>query len=160
MPTLADFSLLALDGAPLDLARFSGRAVLLVNVASRCGLTPQYRGLEAIFKENSAHGLSVIGLPCNQFGAQEPGTPGEIAQFCELNYGVSFPITEKIDVNGQNRHPLYAWLAGANARFPGDIQWNFEKFLLDRQGQVAARFAPTVKPTDPALLEKLAEVLG
>lgn len=158
-PILAQHTINALDGSPLDLTAFAGRVVLLVNVASRCGLTPQYKGLEAIWLENQSHGLSIIGLPCNQFGAQEPGNPNEIAAFCELNYGVSFPLTEKIDVNGPNRHPLYQWLTGSKARFPGDIQWNFEKFLIDRHGQVAARFAPTVKPTDPALLEKIAELI-
>lgn len=156
---LSDFSIHSLSGEPLDLKQFAGRAVLLVNVASRCGLTPQYRGLEAIWQENQPLGLTVIGLPCNQFGAQEPGSAAQITEFCELNYGVSFPLTEKIDVNGANRHPLYHWLAGPDAKFPGDISWNFEKFLLDRSGQVAARFAPTVKPTDAALLEKLGELL-
>jgi glutathione peroxidase len=159
MTTLNHFHLHALDGTPLDLHQFDGHVVLIVNVASRCGLTPQYKGLEALWREQREAGLTVLGLPCNQFGSQEPGSPEQIAEFCELNYGVTFPLSEKIDVNGGNRHPLYHWLAGPQARFPGDIQWNFEKFVIDRSGQVAARFSPMVKPTDPELLERLSELL-
>lgn len=159
MPTLHDFELPGLSGGTV---RFDGpnvRAVLLVNVASRCGLTPQYKQLEALWRGNQPRGLLIVGLPCNQFGAQEPGSPAEIASFCSLEYGVSFPLTDKIEVNGRGRHPLYQWLAGADASFPGDIQWNFEKFLCDRRGQPVARFAPPVRPDDPQVLTTIGALL-
>lgn len=160
MPTLYDYSLPSIDGSTLAFADFHDRAVLLVNVASQCGLTPQYRGLEQLWLDNREHGLVVVGLPCNQFGAQEPGTEAQIAQFCELNYGVSFPLTAKVEVNGPGRHPLYQWLAGDDSPFPGPLQWNFEKFLVGRDGQLAARYSPMVKPQDASLIEKIAELLA
>jgi glutathione peroxidase len=159
MTTLYDFTLADLDGQPLPLSRYRGCAVLLVNVASRCGLTPQYAGLETLWREGRELGLVVVGLPCNQFGAQEPGSADEIREFCAINYSVSFPLSAKIDVNGPDRHPLYRWLAGPTARFPGDIEWNFEKFLIDAEGEPVERFAPTVKPEDIVLREAIARAV-
>ena len=137
-----------LHGDPADLSQQRGKALLIVNVASQCGLTPQYTGLEELHERYQARGFSVLGFPCNQFGAQEPGSPEEIETFCSTNYGVTFPLFEKIEVNGQERHPLYEELtnhpdAEGNA---GDIQWNFEKFLISPEGQVVARFRPMTEP--------------
>ena len=160
MTALKDFTVNDIDGQPLPLSRFDGKAVLLVNVASKCGLTPQYEGLEALWREGKDMGLVVVGLPCNQFGAQEPGTPKQIKEFCSLSYDVSFPITEKIEVNGPGRHPLYQWLAGPGAKFPGDIRWNFEKFLIGRDGQVRERFAPDTTPEDAGLKSAIAAALS
>jgi len=160
MPNLYDFQLRDIDGDPLPLSRFQGQAVLVVNVASRCGLTPQYTGLEAVYREGKDLGLVVLGVPCNQFGKQEPGSPSEIKEFCSLNYDVSFPLSEKTEVNGPGRHPLYGWLAGPDARYPRDIQWNFEKFLIGRDGEVRARFAPDTTPQDAGLKAAIAEALG
>ena len=130
-----------------------GKPALVVNVASRCGLTPQYTALEALHEELSGRGFTVLGFPCNQFGGQEPGTAEEIAEFCSATYGVTFPMAGKIDVNGPDRHPVYGELAGqpdADGE-AGDIQWNFEKFLVDGSGKVVARFRPGTTPEDPAL---------
>lgn len=160
MSSLHQFTLSRLDGAPLPLADFSGKTVLLVNVASECGLTPQYAGLEALYERYADQGLVVLGLPCNQFGGQEPGTETEIGHFCTSRYGVRFPMSAKLEVNGDGRHPLYQWLAGPDARFPGDIQWNFEKFLVNRQGQVIGRYAPPVAPDDPALIHAIEQALS
>ena len=160
MPKFTDFELTALDGTPLPLTRFAGQVVLAVNVASRCGLTPQYRELEALWREGGDAGLVVLGMPCNQFGAQEPGSEAQIAEFCATRYEVSFPMSAKLEVNGANQDPLYAWLSGAQARFPGPIQWNFEKFLIGRDGAVIGRFAPTVSPQDGALKTAIAEALA
>jgi glutathione peroxidase len=143
MTTLADFTLPRLDGTPQPLSAYAGKVVLVVNTASQCGSTPQYQGLEALWRQYGAEGLVVLGFPCNQFGGQEPGTASEIAEFCELNYGVSFPLFAKLDVNGPAEHPLYSWLKAA---FPGDIGWNFVKFLIGRDGQVVARFATDTQP--------------
>lgn len=160
MSKLADFSLPGIDDQALPLARFDGNVVLIVNVASRCGLTPQYVLLEMLQLRYGAQGFTVIGVPCNQFGGQEPGTHAEIRAFCSSNYGVSFPLAGKLDVNGKQRHPLYEWLAGEQAMFPGNISWNFEKFLVGRDGQVAARFAPTVKPDAPGIIKAIEQALG
>ncbi len=160
MTTLHDFTLTDINGQPLPLKSFRGKPVLLVNVASQCGLTPQYTGLERLYQEGKAQGLVVLGLPCNQFGAQEPGSALEIKTFCDMNYQVTFPLTEKIEVNGANRHPLYAWLAGKDSRFSGDIQWNFEKFLCDGNGCMVARFAPNITAEDAGLRRAVAEALG
>ena len=146
--TLHDIPLQTLDGKPATLGDFAGSAVLVVNVASQCGLTPQYAGLQRLHERFSERGFTVAGFPCNQFGAQEPGTSDEIGEFCSVNYGVSFPLFAKIDVNGPARHPLYAELtavsdAEGNA---GDIQWNFEKVLVGRDGQVVGRFRPLTEP--------------
>lgn len=144
----------ALDGAPLDPASLAGRAVLVVNVASRCGLTPQYAGLEELQRRYGAAGLTVLGVPCNQFRGQEPGSAEEISEFCSATYGVTFPLTEKVDVNGEGRHPLYRGLvATADADGEaGDVQWNFEKFLVGPDGDVVARFRPGVEPGSPELV--------
>jgi glutathione peroxidase len=142
-----------LAGEPSSLARFEGSPLLIVNVASRCGLTPQYTGLEALQQRYSDRGFNVVGFPCNQFGGQEPGTAEEIQTFCSTSYGVTFPMMEKIDVNGPDRHPIYEELtAVADAEgHDGDIRWNFEKFLVGADGSVT-RFSPMVEPEDPALV--------
>ncbi|MFF4232955.1 glutathione peroxidase [Streptomyces sp. NPDC001820] len=146
--TLYDIPLRTLTGEPTSLADYQGKAVLLVNVASKCGLTPQYAGLERLQKEYGDQGFSVLGVPCNQFAGQEPGSAQEIQSFCSATYGVTFPMLEKTDVNGADRHPLYAELtkvADADGE-AGDIQWNFEKFLIGKDGQVVARIRPTTEP--------------
>ncbi len=135
------------------------KVVLVVNVASRCGLTPQYRGLEKLYAELRDQDFVIVGFPCNQFGAQEPGAEDEIVQFCATNYGVSFPLTTKIEVNGPGRHPIYAWLTSDDDGFPGDIEWNFEKFLLDRDGRVVKRYPPATTPEDKGLLQDIADLL-
>ena len=143
MTTLSDFTLPRLDGTPQPLAAYAGKPVLIVNTASKCGLTPQYEGLEALYRQYGAQGFTILGFPCNQFASQEPGSAEDIAEFCEINYGVSFPMFAKLDVNGPGESPLYTWL---KAKFPGDIEWNFGKFLVGRDGQVAQRFAPDTVP--------------
>ncbi|AVF03385.1 MULTISPECIES: glutathione peroxidase [Devosia] len=156
--TLADFSANRLDGTPQDLSAFAGQVVLIVNVASQCGFTPQYEGLEALYQQFKHRGLVILGFPCNQFGAQEPGSSEEIAQFCALNFGVSFPMFERIEVNGDAAHPLFDWLTAAAPGVLGieAIKWNFTKFLLDRDGKVVDRFAPTTEPAEIApAIEKL-----
>ena len=147
MTTLSDFTLNALDGAPLPLSQFAGKLVMIVNTASKCGLTPQYEGLEALYRHYSDQGLVVLGVPCNQFMGQEPGTAAEIAEFCTLTYDVTFPMLAKQDVNGVAECALYTWL---KADHPGDIEWNFAKFLIGRDGQVLERFAPQVLPSEIA----------
>jgi glutathione peroxidase len=139
----------------------ANKVVLIVNVASKCGLTPQYTGLEALQKEFSAQGFTVLGVPCNQFGAQEPGSPEEITTFCSTNYGVTFPMTEKVDVNGDSRHELYKQLTPVPDAegHSGDIRWNFEKFLIGKDGNVVARFGPMVAPEDDALRDAIRTAL-
>ncbi len=159
MSTLYDHKVEQIDGQSLPLSEFRGKPVLLVNVASKCGLTPQYEGLEALYRKYRDQGLTVLGLPCNQFAGQEPGTEEEIQTFCSTKYDVSFPLTKKLEVNGDNRHPLYQWLAGDGAEFPGDILWNFEKFLVGKDGKVVARFNPKVKPEDPELVAAVEKAL-
>src|SRR3954465_1939089 len=146
--SIYDTPIQSLDGSPVDLHDYQDKAVLLVNVASKCGLTPQYTGLEKIHEQYKDRGFSVLGVPCNQFREQEPGTPDEIKTFCSTTYGVTFPMTEKIEVNGDGRHPLYQQLTKvADAEgVDGDIRWNFEKFLVGRDGNVVARFSPMVDP--------------
>jgi glutathione peroxidase len=153
--TIFDVDMDALAGGPAELDRYRGSAVLVVNVASRCGLTPQYAGLQDLYDRYAGRGLVVLGVPCNQFGGQEPGTADEIADFCSASYGVSFPLTEKVDVNGPDRHALYRDLIGDGP----DIQWNFEKFLVAPDGSVAARFAPQVTPADGQLVEAVEKQL-
>jgi len=150
--TLYDIPVHTLSDEPSSLAAFEGKTVLIVNVASKCGLTPQYEGLEALQKRYGDQGFSVVGFPSNQFAGQEPGTAEEIQTFCSTTYGVSFPLFEKIDVNGENQHPIYAELTKtADAEgYSGDIRWNFEKFLVGPDG-VVQRFAPQVEPGDPAI---------
>jgi glutathione peroxidase len=150
-----DFPVNTLAGEPASLGGLSsGQALLVVNVASKCGLTPQYAGLERLHEQYKDRGFSVVGFPCNQFGAQEPGSPEEIAEFCSVNYNVSFPLFEKIEVNGPGRHPIYAELTQAPdaAGETGDIQWNFEKFLVGPDGKVLGRFRPRTEPDDPAVI--------
>ena len=151
--------LTALDGQPLPLEQFSGNVLLVVNVASKCGLTPQYAELEALHKRYSEQGFSVLGVPCNQFAAQEPGSEEEIQTFCSTTYGVSFPMTAKLDVNGADRHPMYRLLAGEGAEFEGDITWNFEKFLVGPDGRVLARFSPRMTPDDPLIIQAIEQAL-
>ena len=154
--SILDTKIARLDGTPATLGEITaGRTTLLVNVASKCGLTPQYAGLEQLHEEYSARGFTVVGVPCNQFGGQEPGSSEEIAEFCSATYGVTFPMTEKVDVNGADRHPLYEQLVTtADERGnSGDITWNFEKFVLSADGDVVARFGPGTEPTDPLLAE-------
>lgn len=161
MVTVHDISIGALKGGSADLAAMRGKALLIVNVASECGLTPQYAGLEKLYERYRDRGLVVLGVPCNQFGNQEPGTPVEIAEFCRVNYGVRFPLTEKVEVNGPGRHPLYQALVDtpdAEGK-AGDVQWNFEKFLVAPDGTVVARFRPTVEPESPELIEAIERVL-
>jgi glutathione peroxidase len=155
-----DIPLRTLDGTPRSLADYRGKALLIVNVASKCGLTPQYAGLEALQERYAARGFSVLGFPCNQFGGQEPGTPEQISEFCSTNYGVSFPLFEKLSVNGPERHPLYTELTQVpdEAGKAGDIEWSFEKFLVTPAGQVQ-RFRPKTKPDDPALVAALEAAL-
>jgi glutathione peroxidase len=146
-------NLKTLSGDPLDGDELDGRAVLVVNVASRCGLTPQYTGLERLQERYAERGFTVLGVPCNQFGEQEPGSAEEIQTFCSTTYGVSFPMTEKVDVNGPERHPLYSTLSATADRAgeAGDVQWNFEKFLISPGGRPVARFRPTVEPESDEL---------
>ena len=156
---LYDFTMTSINGIPMPLADYQGKPVLLVNVASRCGLTPQYEGLQALYQKYQERGLVILGLPCNQFAGQEPGTESDIQQFCSMNYSVTFPMTSKIAVNGKERHPLYQWLAGDDAKYPGDISWNFEKFLIDKHGEVAARFSPRTEPEADDVIEAVERVL-
>ncbi|MBL1290562.1 glutathione peroxidase [Streptomyces sp. NPDC057067] len=152
--TLHDIPLRTLTGEPTTLGAHKGSAVLLVNVASRCGLTPQYAGLEKLQKDYADRGFTVVGVPCNQFAGQEPGTAEEIRTFCSTTYGVSFPLLEKTDVNGENRHPLYAELTKLEDAegAAGDVQWNFEKFLISPDGEPVARIRPRTEPDAPEVV--------
>lgn len=152
--TVHDIALRTLAGEPASLGDHAGKALLVVNVASKCGLTPQYEDLEKLHREYAPRGFSVVGFPCNQFGGQEPGTAEEITTFCSTTYGVTFPLYEKIEVNGENRHPVYAELtkvADADGE-AGDVQWNFEKFLVSPTGKVVGRFRPRTEPYAPELI--------
>ena len=150
MSNVYDFSANTLDGKPATLRDYAGKVLLVVNTASECGFTPQYAGLEALYRQYQDRGLVVLGFPCNQFGSQEPGTAEQIGSFCQKNYGVSFPLFEKIEVNGEGAHPLYRWLKSHAKGLLGSeaIKWNFTKFLVDRTGRVVDRFAPTTKPEE------------
>ena len=145
-----DFNATALDGQPVDLQRYRGKALLIVNTASACGFTPQYQGLEALQRRYADEGLVVLGFPCNQFGHQEPGDEAAIGAFCEKNYGVTFPMFAKVDVNGDDAHPLFRFLKGEAPGVLGTeaVKWNFTKFLVNREGAVVTRYAPTTKPED------------
>jgi glutathione peroxidase len=158
---LYDIPIHTLQGQESSLAPYKGKAMLLVNVASRCGLTPQYTGLQQLQDTYGEKGFTVLGFPCNQFLEQEPGTADEIAEFCSVNYGVTFPLFEKIEVNGPDRHPLYDVLtAKADAEgAAGDIQWNFEKFLVSPEGEIVQRFRPGVEPEDAGLVSAVEEAL-
>jgi glutathione peroxidase len=147
MPSIYDFTAKSLAGEDVPLRRFEGQVLLIVNTASACGFTPQYRGLEALHKQFSPRGFAVLGFPCNQFGAQEPGDASQIAKFCESNFAITFPMFTKIDVNGGNEHPLYKYLKHEQSGLLGaSIKWNFTKFLVDRSGKVVGRYAPTDRP--------------
>ena len=141
-----EFKLNSLEGKPIQLSDYKGKVVLLVNVASKCGYTPQYKGLQALQEKYQSKGFTVIGVPCNDFGAQEPGSSEDIRKFCTDNYNVTFPLTEKVHVKGAEQHPLFARLTGREAEFPGDIKWNFSKFLIGKDGKVVKRFDSGTKP--------------
>ena len=160
--SIYDPAVKTLQGEDASLADQKGKALLVVNVASKCGLTPQYTALEELQKKYADRGFSVIGFPCNQFGGQEPGSAEEIETFCSTTYGVTFPLYEKIDVNGQQRHPIYKELTATpyvDGTEPGDVKWNFEKFLISPQGEVVARFNPTVAPDAPEVVSLIEENL-
>jgi glutathione peroxidase len=159
MTRFYDISVRSIDGKPDLLGPLRGKVALAVNVASKCGLTPQYAGLEQLQRELAEQRFTVIGFPCNQFGAQEPGGEAQIVQFCQTNYDVSFPLSAKLDVNGAQRHPLYAFLTSRKTGIAGDITWNFEKFLIGRDGRVLKRYPPPTKPQDNGLMQDIADAL-
>ena len=148
---LREISLKDIDGKDTSLKAFDGKVVLVVNVASKCGLTPQYEALEKLYGQYKDKGLVIVGFPCNDFGAQEPGTAEEIKSFCSTKYKVTFPLMEKLHVKGAEQHPLYAALTGTDAKFPGDIKWNFGKFLVGKNGEVLQRFEPRTTPDDASV---------
>jgi glutathione peroxidase len=154
-----DIPVSRIDGAADLLGPLRGNVTLVVNVASRCGLTPQYAGLEQLQRELKEERFTVVGFPCNQFGAQEPGSEAEIVSFCKSTYDVSFPLSAKLDVNGAGRHPLYAFLTSPDTGIAGDISWNFEKFLIGRDGRVLKRYPPETRPQDRGLMQDIAEAL-
>ncbi len=149
-----------IDGKDASLKAYEGKVLLVVNVASQCGLTPQYKALEAIHEKYKDKGFTVLGFPCNQFGGQEPGSNEEIKQFCSSKYSVTFPMFDKIDVNGAKRHPLYQALAGKDSPFPGDIKWNFGKFLIGRDGKIIKRFEPRTTPDSPEVASAIEAALA
>lgn len=154
-----DLKVDGLDGRADLLAGLKGKVVLAVNVASRCGLTPQYADLEGLHEELADQDFAVVAFPCNQFGGQEPGNAQEIKAFCSTTYGVTFPMSAKLEVNGAGRHPIYAWLTDSANGHPGDIEWNFAKFLIGRDGRLLNRYSPTVKPRDAGLMSDIADAL-
>ncbi len=151
--------LTTIDNDPITLGEYEGKVLLIVNVASKCGFTGQYEGLEALYKKYKDNGLVVLGFPCNQFGSQEPGNEAEIKSFCSLTYGVSFPLFSKIDVNGQNQHPLYASLTGDGSPFSGKIKWNFSKFLVSREGEILDRFGSMTGPKSKKIVSAIEAAL-
>ncbi|MCR9074524.1 MAG: glutathione peroxidase [bacterium] len=150
----------SIEGKPINLEKYKGKVILMVNVASKCGLTPQYEGLEALYDEHKEEGLVILGFPANNFGNQEPGTDQQIVEFCTLNYGVSFPMMSKIRVKGKDANPLYKQLAAQPVPVGGEPQWNFDKFLINRKGEVVVRHGPRVTPEDPALKKDVKRLLG
>ena len=158
--TIYDIPLKDIDGKDTSLKPYQGKVLLIVNVASKCGFTPQYTALEAIYQKYQSQGLVVCGFPCNQFGGQEPGTDAEIKEFCTSKYSVTFPMFDKLEVNGANRHPLYVALAGAGSPFPGDIRWNFTKFLIGRDGKILNRFDSAVKPDSEEVTKAIEAALA
>ena len=159
-PSVYDYKIKTLEGKPASLADYKGKVILLVNVASKCGYTPQYKALEALQEKYASKGFTVLGVPCNDFGAQEPGSSEEIRKFCTENYNVTFPLTEKVHVKGAEQHPLYARLTRPGAEFPGDIKWNFSKFLIGRDGKVLKRFESPVKPDSKEMAEAIESALA
>jgi len=161
-PAVLQFKMKSLAGKETDLANFKGQVLLVVNVASHCGYTDQYEGLQNLYTKFQGKGLTVLGVPCNQFGKQEPGSEEDIAQFCKKNYGVTFPMFAKVDVNGAGKCELYNYLTSkeTNPASPGPIRWNFEKFLIGRDGQILARFPSSTEPNDEALLSAIERALG
>ena len=155
MSVLYSYTMKTIDGEMRSLGAYRDRALLVVNVASKCGLTPQYKGLESLYEEYSRRGLEILGFPCNQFGRQEPGTPTEIKEFCQINYGVGFDLFSKIEVNGDGACDIYKHLTALDTKpvGPGKISWNFEKFIIGRNGEIAARFSPRTKPDDAEVLK-------
>ena len=147
-------------GKKISLADYKGKVVIVVNVASKCGNTPQYEGLEALYKKHKDDGLVILGFPCNDFNGQEPGTIEEIQEFCKLNYGVTFPLMEKISVKGETQHPLYKELTGEKGPFPGDVRWNFGKFLIGKDGKPIARFEPKTLPASPEITSAVEKALA
>lgn len=158
--SIYDIKLKDIDGKDTTLAAYKGKVVLIVNVASKCGFTKQYAGLEAIHKKYASQGFSVLGFPCNQFREQEPGSNAEIKQFCSDKFGVTFPLFDKIEVNGANRHPLYVALAGKDSPFPGDIRWNFGKFLIGKEGKIVGRYDSKVTPESEELTKAIESALA
>ena len=158
--SIQDVPLKDINGKNTSLKAYDGKVVLLVNVASQCGLTPQYKGLEALQQKYKDKGFTVVGLPCNDFGAQEPGTNEEIKEFCSTKYNVSFPLMDKIHVKGPQQHPLYSKLTGPGSQFPGDIEWNFGKFLVGRDGKVLQRFSPRTEPTSTEVTQAIEQALA
>jgi glutathione peroxidase len=161
VPAVLNFKMTGLDGKEVDLAQYQGKVVLIVNVASKCGYTPQYKDLQALYAKYSKDGLVVLGVPCNQFGKQEPGTEKQIAEFCTAEFGVTFPMLAKVDVNGDNACPLYKFLTSKDTdpKFAGKIGWNFEKFLISRNGEIVARFASQVDPAGEAFQTAITDEL-
>ena len=160
--SIHDFEMLAIDGNKVSLEKFKGKVVLIVNVASKCGLTPQYEGLQAVYSKYREKGFVILGFPANNFLKQEPGTNAEIKEFCTVNYGVQFPMFSKISVLGEDIHPLYRFLTGkeTNPKFSGDIRWNFDKFLVDKNGTIISRFHPKIKPRDPEVTKAIETALN
>lgn len=161
MANFHDFKAITIDGDEKSLGDFAGKTLLVVNVASQCGLTPQYKGLEELQRKYKGRGFAVLGFPCNQFAGQEPGSDEEIKSFCETRFDVTFPLFSKIDVNGEGRHPLYEYLTSQETQpdGPGDIKWNFAKFIIDKKGEVVARFDPAAEPTSKEVTKAIEEAL-
>jgi len=159
-PNLYDIPLKDLKGYDASLKSYKGKVLLIVNVASKCGNTPQYAGLEAMYKLHKDQGLVVMGFPCNDFGAQEPGTNEQIQEFCQQNYGVTFPMFDKLHVKGEGQHALYAGLTGSDSPFPGEVKWNFGKFLVGRDGKIVGRFDPRTQPNDEKLVKAIESALA
>jgi glutathione peroxidase len=158
--SIYDIQVKDIDGKNTILAAYKGKVLLIVNVASKCGFTPQYKNLEAVYEKYKDQGLVILGFPCNQFGGQEPGTDEEVKQFCTSKYFITFPLFDKIEVNGPNRHPLYVALAGETSPFPGDITWNFNKFLISRDGKILKRFDSKIKPDSTEATEAIEAALA
>lgn len=158
--SIYDIKLKDIDGNDTTLGAYKGKVLLIVNVASKCGYTKQYTGLEALYQKYKDRGVVVLGFPCNQFGGQEPGSNEEIKQFCSSKYSVTFPLFDKLEVNGANRHPLYDFLAGEKSPFPGDIKWNFGKFIIGKDGKVAKRFGSSTTPESEEMTKEIERALG